>query len=91
MRQPAGLLPLRGRGASGFFMLVAVEPPPTMWHDLGVALCLVMVIEGLLPFASPERWRMAMQTMGQMDNRSLRIMGLVSMLIGAGLLTLINH
>ncbi len=62
-----------------------------MWHDLGVALCLVMVIEGILPFVSPARWREAMQVMGQMNDRSLRIMGLVSMLAGAGLLTLINH
>lgn len=62
-----------------------------MWHDIAVALCLVMVIEGILPFASPARWRSAMLAAAGLDNRSLRIMGLVSMLAGAVLLTLINH
>ncbi|MFT7133099.1 MAG: hypothetical protein ACI81O_001811, partial [Cyclobacteriaceae bacterium] len=27
-----------------------------MWHDLGVALCLVLVIEGIIPFLYPARW-----------------------------------
>ena len=61
-----------------------------MWHEFFIALCLVMVIEGILPFAAPQAWREAMQQVVTLDNRTLRIMGLVSMLIGTGLLYLNN-
>lgn len=62
-----------------------------MSHDLMAAFCLVLVIEGLLPFASPSRWRSAMLLMAQLDDRTLRLTGLISMLAGAGLLTLLNR
>ena len=61
-----------------------------MWHEFLIALCLVMVIEGILPFAAPKAWREAMQQVITLDNRTLRIMGLVSMLIGTGLLYIVN-
>ncbi|MDA0826840.1 MAG: DUF2065 domain-containing protein, partial [Proteobacteria bacterium] len=48
---------------------------------LWIALCLVLVIEGLLPFASPKAWKaMVMQAQG-LDERSLRIYGLVLMVL----------
>lgn len=56
------------------------------WADLLRALALVLVIEGLMPFLMPQRWREVMQRMATQDDRSLRIIGLVS--IGAGLLVL---
>lgn len=46
------------------------------------ALALVMVIEGLLPFLLPERWREAMRAAADMDTRTLRLMGLASMIVG---------
>jgi uncharacterized protein YjeT (DUF2065 family) len=61
-----------------------------MWHDLMVALCLVMVMEGILPFLSPTAWRKTIYLVAQLDDRSMRIMGLISMLMGAGLLFLVN-
>lgn len=61
-----------------------------MWHDLIVALCLVLVIEGVLPFLSPGSWRKMVLNVVQLDDRSMRIMGLVSMLIGVGVLCLVN-
>lgn len=61
-----------------------------MWQEFLIAICLVMVIEGILPFAAPQAWREAMQTVLSLDNRSLRIMGLVSMLIGTGLLYIVH-
>lgn len=61
-----------------------------MWHDLLVALCLVVIIEGILPFLSPRYWRKIVFNAAQLDDRSLRIMGLASMLIGVGALYLIN-
>lgn len=61
-----------------------------MWQELLKALCLVMVIEGILPFAAPAAWREAMRNIIALDNRSIRLMGLVSMLIGVGLLYLVH-
>jgi len=61
-----------------------------MWHDLVVALCLVLVIEGALPFLSPGSWRKMVLNVVQLNDRSMGIMGLVSMLIGVGVLCLVN-
>jgi uncharacterized protein len=61
-----------------------------MWHDLGVALCLVLVIEGIVPFAFPKRWREMVQLLSETDDDVMRAVGLMSMLIGVGLLYLIN-
>lgn len=62
-----------------------------MWMDLWSALALVLVIEGLLPALSPGSYRKAMLAMIGMDERSLRITGLVSMIAGAILLYLIKN
>lgn len=62
-----------------------------MWMDFLAALALVMVIEGLLPALSPLTYRKAMLTMSRMDERSLRITGLVSMVAGAVFLYLIKN
>lgn len=61
-----------------------------MWHDLLVALALVMVIEGILPFLSPGSMRNMVRMVGEMDDRSLRIAGLVSMVLGLIMLYLVN-
>jgi uncharacterized protein YjeT (DUF2065 family) len=52
------------------------------WDELLRALALVMVIEGILPFAVPAQWRQAMLTMAGLDSRRLRLIGLASMLTG---------
>ena len=62
-----------------------------MGHDLLVAMSLVLVLEGLLPFISPDRWRDAVTTIARMPGRQIRITGLVSMLAGTALLYFINH
>ncbi len=59
-----------------------------MWSDLLAAVSLMLVFEGMLPFLSPEAMRRAMRMMLAMDDRSLRITGLVSMLSGVLLLYL---
>jgi hypothetical protein len=61
-----------------------------MWHDVGIALCLVLVIEGILPFLYPKRWREMVMMLSEIDDRTMRIAGLTSMLLGTGLLYLIN-
>lgn len=61
-----------------------------MWYDLAKALCLVLVIEGIIPFLAPARWRNLVQLLAQVDDRTLRIVGLVSMALGVGLLYLLK-
>jgi uncharacterized protein YjeT (DUF2065 family) len=61
-----------------------------MWHEFFVALALVFVIEGILPFLAPEAMRRAMLEMSRQTNRGLRVAGLLSMLIGVALLYFVN-
>ena len=61
-----------------------------MWNDLWAALALMLVLEGILPFLSPDSVRRLLLSMSEVDNRSLRISGLVSMLAGVGLLYLVR-
>ena len=54
--------------------------------DLLAALALVFVLEGLLPFLNPERYRLMLTLAMRMDRQTLRFMGLTSMTIGVLLL-----
>mgnify|MGYP003690911941 FL=1 len=58
------------------------------WILLGKALCLVLVIEGLVLALAPQRLRAAAALVLQLDNRALRGIGMASMLLGAALLLL---
>ena len=59
-------------------------------HQLAVGFCLMLVLEGIIPFLYPQRWRNLVQQLALVDNRTLRVMGLVSMLLGTLILYLIN-
>lgn len=61
-----------------------------MWEDVGRALCLLLVFEGILPFLYPTRWRRLVVSLATVSDRQLRIMGLVSMCVGVGLLYLLK-
>lgn len=61
-----------------------------MWEDLLRAFCLMLVIEGILPFLYPNRWRRMIATLAEVSTRQLRIMGLISMLVGAAVLFIIS-
>ena len=61
-----------------------------MWNEFATAMCLVLVIEGIIPFLYPQRWRGLVATLATMDDRQIRFIGLVSMLVGTGILMLIR-
>ena len=61
-----------------------------MWHEFLVALALLMIIEVIYPFLSPGGMRNMMRMVAEMDDRSLRIAGLVSMVLGIITLYLVN-
>lgn len=54
------------------------------------AACLVLILEGIVPFLNPSRWRKLVAQLAAISDKQLRIMGLASMLIGAGALFLIR-
>jgi len=60
------------------------------WQVLPVAIALVFIIEGLIPFLSPGSWRNMLAMAGEMDDRVIRNIGLGSMLLGLMLLYLVN-
>ncbi len=62
----------------------------TLWQEFLVAVCLVFVLEGLLPFLIPDQWRHWVMSLAQANTRTIRMTGLFSMLLGVGLLYLIH-
>lgn len=56
------------------------------WTELFSALALVLIIEGIIPFISPSRWRQTMQQASQLNDKVLRGIGFASMLFGVVLL-----
>ena len=62
-----------------------------MWRDLGAALALVLVLEGILPFLSPGSMRRVLTLMAQTGDAALRATGAASMLLGIVALYLINR
>lgn len=57
-----------------------------MPRDFYAALCLVLVIEGLVLFAAPQGWQAIMREAQKLDPRTLRMFGALA--IGIGLVTL---
>lgn len=62
-----------------------------LWTELALAVSLVFIIEGILPFLNPGRWRRLVGQLARTDDRTMRITGFASMLLGVTLLYLIKH
>ena len=56
------------------------------WHDLGAALALYLVLEGLLPFVNPAAAQRLFLAMSAAPAVQIRIVGFASMLAGCALL-----
>jgi uncharacterized protein YjeT (DUF2065 family) len=59
-----------------------------MFEDIGKAIGLMLVFEGIIPFLAPRRWRNMAQVLATTDERAMRIVGLLSMLVGLALLVI---
>jgi uncharacterized protein YjeT (DUF2065 family) len=62
----------------------------SLWDELWIAMALMLVLEGLLPFLSPVTLRRALVAAAQMDDRTMRMTGLASMVAGVVLLYLVH-
>ena len=59
----------------------------TLW----AALAMLLILEGLLPFAAPKLWRDAFRRIGELSDGQIRFMGLASVLAGVIGLVLLKH
>ncbi len=57
-----------------------------MASSLLLAFALMLVIEGVLPFAAPRVWRETFRRVTEMNDGQIRFIGLTSMLIGVGVM-----
>lgn len=60
------------------------------WADLLAAVAILLVLEGLLPFANPSGTRRVFEQLSTMGERELRIAGLISVLAGLVLLFVVR-
>lgn len=61
-----------------------------MWTELLSAIALVFILEGIMPFLNPNWIKRVFLTASQLDNTSLRFVGVSSMLIGVVLLYIVR-
>jgi hypothetical protein len=53
-----------------------------MWNELLAAFGLMLVLEGILPFLNPRALRQTLLQIAQLEDRVLRFVGLISMMLG---------
>ena len=58
--------------------------------SLAVAIGLVLIIEGIVPFLSPSVWRDTFERLVKMSDGQIRFFGLSSMLVGLIILILLS-
>ncbi|MBL8498219.1 DUF2065 domain-containing protein [Nitrosomonas sp. JL21] len=61
-----------------------------MWESFLMAVALMLILEGMLPFLSPQTWREAFRKLIEINDNQIRFIGLTSMLIGLMILLLVN-
>lgn len=60
-----------------------------MATTLGLAIALMLILEGLLPLAAPARWREIFRRIAALSDGQIRFFGLVSIAAGLILLSLL--
>ena len=61
-----------------------------MLQNFGIAFCLMLIIEGIIPFIAPHLWRSLLLMLKDLDDNQIRLFGLVLMISGTTLLLIIN-
>jgi hypothetical protein len=60
-------------------------------NTLWAALAMLLILEGLLPFAAPQFWRETFRKLIELSDGQLRFVGLASIALGALCLMLVNN
>ena len=61
-----------------------------MGTTLLMALALLLILEGVLPFLAPNLWRETFRKLTQMNDGQIRFIGLSSMIVGLLILWWVN-
>ncbi len=61
-----------------------------MWTEILTAVALVLVIEGMLPFTGPGRYRQLVAQIVRLSDNQLRTFGLTAMIAGIVLLFIVR-
>jgi uncharacterized protein YjeT (DUF2065 family) len=60
------------------------------WTDLFAALAILCIIDGIMPFINPAGMKRLLARIASLDDRDVRIGGLISMAIGLTILFLVR-
>ena len=61
-----------------------------MWQEILTAFALYLIIEGMIPFVGPNRFRRAVEQISRLNDNNLRAMGLIAMVSGLLLLFIVR-
>jgi len=61
-----------------------------MWETFLMAIALMLILEGILPFLSPQIWRETFKKMIEVNDGQLRFIGLTSMILGLVILLFVS-
>lgn len=61
-----------------------------MWVEILTGVALFLIIEGMIPFVGPKRYRQIVAQMSELGDNSLRMVGFVTMLLGLLLLFVVR-
>ena len=60
------------------------------WTEILTAVALVLVIEGMLPFVRPSRYKQLVAQIVRLSDNQLRLFGLTAMIIGILILFIVR-
>lgn len=60
------------------------------WTEILTAVALVLVIEGMVPFIGPGKYRQIVAQMSELSDNHLRTVGLIVMIVGLALLFVVR-
>jgi len=61
------------------------------WQEILTAVALLLVIEGMLPFIGPDRYRQLVAQIARLSDNQLRIIGLTAMITGLLVLFIVRN
>jgi uncharacterized protein YjeT (DUF2065 family) len=61
-----------------------------IWTEIFTAVALLLVIEGMLPFVRPDRYKQLVAQIAQLSDNQLRNLGLVAMIAGLLMLFIVR-
>ena len=61
-----------------------------IWQEILTVIAILFIIEGLIPFISPSKYKNFVSSMSKLNFNNLRILGFISMTFGVLLLVFIT-